>query len=189
MKRRGVIAAALTVSVLAGIALAITGCDIKTDSEASRRLEDNLGNTSVTMFSTAIRARGITYDDESTIRLAQFVADQGLAQITRSDAQVPLTPGWRRNQAGMLRTSADEFCAYVKANPIQTEFAFLAEYLIRGGGRVGGIHYYIVDSNGGLAAAGLMNSHWPIFKEVDPSNIEECDQALIMKLREELDAA
>jgi hypothetical protein len=145
----------------------------------------SIGKTSITVFPAAVRRSTITYDDGASAKLTEFLNTDGLAKATTSDRHVPITGPWRHNQARMLRESAKEFAAYVRANPIGTRYALLPEYL---GGKTEavGIHAYIVDSDGTVAFQILLNSHWEEFSRVKPKTADECTAVLIDVLRDRL---
>ena len=82
----------------------------------------------------------------------------------------------------MWQESAAALGAYVQANPITTEYALLAEYLILGTENVGGVHYYIVDSQGTLAYGILLNSHHSEFIDADPQDTDDCTDLVIEML-------
>ncbi len=86
----------------------------------------------------------------------------------------------------MFEESAAEFAAYLVANPVETKYGLLAEYLYGGRGIPGGIHCYIIDSENRLAFEVLQNSHWSEFQEVNPQTVEDCTEVLIRVLRNEL---
>jgi len=188
MRTRHTVLATVGGAVLGVLALGLTGCGV-TDEQAQKVLEGRLGHTSVTVFPTAIRAIGreqpVTYNTAAAAKAGQFIEEQKLATVTLAGSEVPLTGGWGNNQAKMFSTSATEFGAYVKAHPIGTEYAFMAEYLISGNW-VGGVHYYIVDANGVVAMGHLSNSDWPVFKRINPQSLEDCDRLLIAMIEEAL---
>jgi hypothetical protein len=168
------------VAVLAG------GCGSVVDPAAKEALFQALGNTTVTVYPTFVRAEDGSYDGESASQIGEMLTAEGLAEVTPSDAEVPITGSWGMNQAKMLQESAVDFAAHVAEHPIETEYALLAEYLILGTGIPGGIHCYIVDADGRLAFVVLLNSHWSEFSDADPQTIEDCTAVLIGVLREEL---
>jgi hypothetical protein len=188
MRTRHTVLAVVGGAVLGVLALGLTSCGA-IDEQAQKVLEGRLGYTSVTVFPTAIRAIGreqpITYNTAAAAKAGQFIEEQKLATVTLADSEVPLTGGWGHNQAKMFSTSATELGAYVKAHPIGTEYAFMAEYLV-GGNWVGGVHYYIVDANGVVATGRLSNSDWPVFKRINPQSLEDCDRLLIAMIEEAL---
>ena len=66
----------------------------------------------------------------------------------------------------------------MKAHPIETRYALMAECLIGRGGAPGGIHGYIVDAEGRFAAGILLNSHWELFARADPRTVEDCTRVI-----------
>jgi len=145
----------------------------------------SIGKTSITVFPAVVRRSTITYDDNPSVKLAEFLNTAGLADATASDRHVPITGPWRINQARMWRESAKEFGEFVRANPIGTRYALLPEYL---GGKkdAGGIHAYIVDAEGAVAFQILLNSHWEEFSKAKPKSEDECTAVLIDVLRDRL---
>jgi len=179
--------ASLVMRTLALVSVLLTagGCGSGADPAAEKLLLQNIGKTSVTVFPAAVRRSTITYDDSASAKLAEFLNTAKLANATVSDRHVPITGPWRHNQARMLRESAKEFAAYVRANPIGTCYALLPEYL---GGRneAVGIHAYIVDAEGTVAYQVLLNSHWEEFSKAKPKTEDECTAVLIDVLRNRL---
>lgn len=169
-----------------GLVLApVCGCAGPTDAEARHTFLRSLGDTSITVFPAFVRDGDPPYDEKAAMSIGEVLTDEGLAEVTISQEQVPITGLWRHNQARMLRESAAEFAEYLKANPTATEYALLPEYLAGDWG-VGGIHCYIVDADNRLAFVVLQNSHWPIFKEVNPQTVDDCTEVLIRVLRKSL---
>lgn len=167
--------------------LALTGCQGPVDPNAEQAFKQKLGSTSVTVFPAFIRhgADGL-YDPNAAVKIAAFLNEQKLAQASASTVEVPLTGEWRINQAKMFRISAESFAAYVKANPIETDYALLPEYLMGGGGGVGGVHCYLVSRDGTLAFGILLNSHQKIFSDANPKTKEDCTGILLEALRIDL---
>jgi len=145
----------------------------------------SIGKTSITVFPVAVRRSTITYDDNASVTMAEFLNPSGLADATASDRHVPITGPWRMNQARMWRESAKEFGEYVRTNPIGTRYGLLPEYL---GGKTEavGIHAYIVDAEGTVAFQILLNSHWEEFSRAKPKTEDECTAVLIDVLRDRL---
>ena len=145
----------------------------------------SLGNTSITVFPAYVRGKEGSYDDKAASKLADFFNAEGLAKATASDRHVPITGPWRMNQARMWKESSKEFGAYVRANPIDTKYALLPEYL---GGRTEavGIHAYIVNAEGEVAFQVLLNSHWEEFSKANPKTADDCTAVLVDVLRERL---
>jgi hypothetical protein len=169
--------------VTAAGVLSLRGCADAADPAARKAYLGALGTTSITVYPTYIRRRTGDYDEAAAERLAAFLRAENLAEVTVTDERVPITGSWRRNQAGMLQESAEAFAAHVRANPIDTDYALLAEYLFLHDA-AGGIHCYVLDAEGTLAYAVLLNDHWKPFKKVMPRTVDECSDVLIDVFRD-----
>jgi len=183
---------AISVAVVASV---LGGCSV-IDNASTRATYPNLektrkaflasiGETSITVFPAFVRRGQGSYDDNAAVKLAEFLNAAGLAKATASDRHVPITGPWRMNQARMWKESVTEFGAYVRANPIETHYALLPEYL---GGKTEavGIHAYIVDAEGEVAFQVLLNSHWEEFSKAHPKTPDEGTALLVDVLRERL---
>ena len=176
-----IVAAALALTFLAG-------CGGIVDREAEKTLLARMGETSVTVFPAFVRdGRKARYDDEAAAALARTIEQKQLAEAMTSDARVPISGPWRRNEARMLRDSAADFATYLASQPIETEYALLPEYLIGGRGAVVGVHAYVLGPNGRIALAVLLNSHHEPFKRVNPKTMGDCTQLLSDVLSERLE--
>ncbi len=174
---------ALTLSVFGG-------CRGIVDREAGATLMNSLGQTSVTVFPAFVRTgKQNSYEPAAAASIAEFLTTSSLAIVQISAEQVPITGGWGHNQARMLRESAEAFAAYIGEHDIQTDYALLPEYLTGSGGGVGGIHCYLLDAEGTVAYAGLLNSHHRMFTDANPKTTEDCTGVLINMLREDLIAS
>ncbi|MGE0480383.1 MAG: hypothetical protein AB7Q17_07920 [Phycisphaerae bacterium] len=170
-------------------AAALGGCQREPSAEEQRFLA-SLGDTSITVYPAYVRVgRSARFDAGSADRIAAFLRDEKLADVTRSDAQPDLDRGWHRNQSAMWRESCDAFAEFVQANPPQTEYALIAEYL-KGAeqGAAGGVHVYVLTREGAQAFGMLLNSHHQVFRDVTPSTPDECTTAAIRELKRRLDA-
>lgn len=177
---------AMMAAVAAAIPLMMGGCQGVVDPAANTAWQQNLGNTSITVFPTVVRAEDPGYDSTTAMRIGEFFTDEGLADVTVSAAEVPITGEWQANQAAMLEESTDDFARYIADHPIETEYALMAEYLIGGRGLPIGIHCYILDAQGRPADAVLLNSHWAPFADANPATLEDCTTVLIGVLRDDL---
>jgi hypothetical protein len=177
------IAAALCLTV----ALSLGGCGGIIDEQAGQQFRQSLGSMSVTVFPTFIReGEQGRYDPESAQQIGEHLTSANLATVQVNSAEVPISSEWGMNQSKMLRESAADFSAYVQAHPIATDYALLAEYLLGGGGKVMGIHLYVVDAGGTVAYAVLQNSHHPEFQAVDPQSLADCTEVLLRALAADL---
>lgn len=163
-----------------------SGCQFPVDRVAKEAFWGSLGETSITVFPAFVRSgKGDSYDRSAAERIGAFFADKNLAEVSLSDAQVPITGSWHYSQPRMLQESAEAFAEYVKGHPVATEFALLPEYMM-GGSRPGRIHCYVVDADSRLAYVVLQNSKWPIFAEVKPKSVDDCTEVLIRVLEDDL---
>ena len=180
---RPIISRITLAAVVSAVGFSSWGCGGITDSQAQQWLMGNLGNTTVTVF-PAFSRRGKTpaYEDRAALEIAAFLESDGLAEPTVSNARVPITGPWHGNQAKMLRESAQSFVTYLSENPVETEYALLPEYLF-GRSEAGGVHCYIVDRDGKIAHAVLLNSHHMPFSKATPKTAEDCTKVLIGVLR------
>jgi len=171
------------------VALVHGGCGGIVDEAAEKQFKQDLGTTSITVFPAAVRRDKVSYDPNAARQLGDFLKERKLADATVSDADVPLTGPWHANEAKMWRESAAALAAYVKDHPIQTQYAVLPEYLFLGGkGTVGGVHVYVVDKDGRVAAGALLNSHHRPFADAKPKTVEDCTALLIKVIGDEWNA-
>ncbi len=169
---------------LAGL-LAGAACDRYTDPAIERDFLKSLGQTSITVFPTYIRQGGSgSYDSDAALEIGDFFRGERLAEVSISQDRVPISGPWRMNQSKMFRQSSDEFATHLRAHPVQTQYALLAEYLMSGKGKVGGIHCYILRSDGARALGILLNSHWSQFSDASPKSVKDCTGIVIRVLRE-----
>lgn len=168
------------------VTLLIGGCGSPIDPADEQQFKQELGNTTITVFPAAVRREQITYDAAAAQQIAEFLTTQRLGDALVSDAEVPLTGPWHRDQSKMWRESAQALAAYVKDHPITTRYAMLPEYLILGGSNaVGGVHLYVVRDDGKIVAGVLLNSHWEAFKAVDPKTVDDCTKVVLYQMQAE----
>ena len=175
------------ITVVGGIVAVLAGgCMSAVDPAAEETLFQVLGNTSFTVFPTFVRGEEPSYDGNSAGQIGEMLTEEGLAEVTLSEVEVPITGSWGMNQAGMLEESAEAFASYLAEHSMDTEYGLLAEFLIGGRGVPVGIHCYVLDAQGRLTFVVLLNSHWSEFSEADPQTVEDCTDVLIGVLRDEL---
>ncbi len=169
---------------------ALAGCAGWIDRQARSEFLRSLGQTSITVFPAFIREgpRG-SYDERAAAEIAAFLKGERLADASAAIGQVPIDQPWHRNQARMLRESAQAFSAYLRAHPTGTQYALMAEYLTGGKRRVVGIHCYVVKANGTPAAAFLLNSHHKAFSRAKLKEPADCTAVVIQVLRDTLKPA
>lgn len=186
-KTIGGVSALVALAVVVGLNMG--GCGGVADPAAEKQFMQVLGETTVTVFPTCVReGKQLRDDADSAARIRAFLEDENLAKAVRSDVHVPITSEWGMNQARMFRDSAADFAAFVKANPIDTEYAVMAEYLF-GKSEAGGVHVYVVRKDGVIAYGSLWNSHQKVFSDVSPRTVDECTDVLLAGLRVDLEQA
>lgn len=172
------------------LVLSFGGCGGVVDEQAEEQFRAALGHTSITVFPAFVRTgEQKRYDAAAARQIADFLSGAELATTTVATAEVPVTSQWGMNQARMFRESVADFQEYIRANPPQTTYALLPEYLIDGQGGVVGVHFYVLDANGTCASGALLNSHHQAFNEVDPKSADDCTRIVLNVLRAELKPA
>lgn len=172
-------------AALAG-ALSHLGCRGTVDKEAARRFQNDLGNTSITVFPTVIHRVAVTTGASATEALSAWLRQEGLA-ATRIGLHGPDLPArWSSSQSKMFNASAKAVAEFVKTHPIETPYAMQSEYLIGGGDAVLGIHDYVVNADGLIAGGRGVSSHHREFREVSPTNVDDCTRVLQKVIRRHL---
>jgi hypothetical protein len=175
--------------VLSGVAFVLVtlwGCQFPVDRAAKEAFWSGLGDTSITVFPAFVRGgKGNSYDRSAAERIGGFLTENNLAEVTLSDAHVPITGSWHASQPTMLREGAEAFAEYIKRHPVATEFALLPEYMTDRS-RVRRLHCYVVDAQSRLAYIVLRNSKWSEFAEVKPKVVDDYTEVLIRVFEEEL---
>jgi len=171
-----------------GIPLVVVtlGCGGVVDDEAETLFMDSLGNTSITVFPAFVREGETPYDQQAAETIGSFFDTENLASATVVDTEVPVTGSWHSNQSLMLRESAEAFSIYVREHPIETSYALLAEYLWGGLDQAIGVHAYLIDAEGTVAYAILLNSHHQAFNDADLTTTAGCTELVTEILREDL---
>ncbi len=102
-----------------GALWASAGCGGIVNEEANATFLKTLGHTSVTVYPAFVRQKQErSHEPRAAEAIGVFLADEGLATVTVSQEQVPITGGWHMNQARMLRESAKDFAKYVAEHDI-----------------------------------------------------------------------
>lgn len=164
------------------------GCLGVVDPAAEKTLLACLGETSVTVYPAFVRdGQEHRYDAVSAARIAGLLTDRGLADVTLSEAEIPITGGWHMDQSRMFRESTEALGGFVREHPIETDYALLAEHIIGGRGVPVGIHCYVVDAEGTPALGVLLNSHWTEFSSANPQTVDDCTDVLLGVLEDRLE--
>ena len=186
-------------SVLAamfGIIFIMSGCSGLVDEEQMEVFFNDLGDTSITVYPTYIKrmdkdsdgkptgrdASNSGYELNETERLAAYLRCECLADVTVSSDNVPLGGDWQKTQAGIFKASAQAFGEYVAANPIETEYAMIAEYAIPFD-RIWAVHAYVVNASGEPVWILHLNEHFDVFTEINPEIPADGTDVLLKFLR------
>ena len=184
MKTQAIVLALVAVGT--AVVFGTSGCGGIINEDAKAKLFEDIGNTSMTVFPVFVRdGEQKRYDPGAANTIGEFLTQENLATVTVSQAEVPITSQWGINQAKMFRDSAADFATYVRENPLETDYALLAEYLFGGRGDPSGVHVYLLDAEGTVAWANLLNSHHKAFTDVDPQTTDDCTTLVINVMRDE----
>jgi hypothetical protein len=153
------------------LSITLSGCWNYVSPEASKRFEARQGRISLTVYPVHVACMGKPTVGDFPLghELVEWLNAQGIADATPGRPGVPIPVKWGANQAKMAEQSANAFGAWVKQANIATDYALLAEILCNPREtEVVGVHFYLAEKSGLLAAGGLTNSHWPEFKRIKP---------------------
>jgi hypothetical protein len=178
------------------MALLLGGCAGLVQQERTDEFFADLGSTSIKVYPTYIKrmakndsgkplghdSEDSSYDSGETQRLAAFLRCQCLADVTVSTEEVPLDREWQWTQYGILKASSRAFGDYVAAHPIETEYAMMAEYVIPHS-NVWAVHLYVVNAKGELVWIAHLNSHFDVFRNINPQSPSEGTRVLLAFLR------
>ena len=161
------------------------------DSVANVHLRQQSAKTSLTVYPTFVRRMsGFSYVQESAGQIASYFKSCGFGSVKVSEQNPPIAGKTHMIQWQLFQQSLKLFAEYLKANPIDTDYAVLAEYLITpipgGGQAAGGIHCFVIDAEGKVALVVLLNSHHDVFAKAKPKTVEECTAVLIKALAKQL---
>jgi len=174
------------------VGFGVCGCDKVVDAGANVQLKQELSNASVMVYPTFVRKfSGSIYDSNSARDIAATLKDIGFESVRVSNYEIPITGETYMIQWKLFNQSKDLFVSYLKANPVDTDYVVLAEYLITplrsGGQAAGGIHCFVLDKKGRVGLEILLNSHHKIFAEAKAKTTEDCTKVLIRTLKEQLE--
>lgn len=181
----------LRAAIVAGALLVtLAGCGSVVDPGAEQQFMTHLADASITVFPAYVRnGADHHYAAPAAAAIAECLTECNLGRVAVSDDEVPITSQWGVNQSRMFRESVADFVAFLGEHPVDTDYALLPEYLIGGGGKVVGVHTYVLASDGTCAYAIGLNSHHQAFNDVNPQSPDDCTTIIINVLRAELQAA
>jgi hypothetical protein len=151
----------------------LTACWSYVSADAQSRFEMQRAGFSVSVYPVNIsrQGNGTAADFRLGRELSDWLNARRIANARFSQPGVPVRVEWHANQAKMAEHSAKAFGTWVQQTGITTDYALLAEILCNGDEtKVIGVHYYLAEKSGVLAAGGLTNSHWDEFKRINPTD-------------------
>ncbi|MGC8724200.1 MAG: hypothetical protein ACP5VF_10070 [Acidobacteriota bacterium] len=158
-------------------------CGDLVDANAAKALRESIGHETVTVFPAfVLNTEGHTYSVGSAPLLAELMTTEGLGIAQPSGKEVPVQTAWQMNDTSLLRECASDLVAYVRANPISTDYALFPQFLM-GESRARAIQCVAVDSRGRIVFALLLNGRSPLFREAPTATTEECSRLLNLALR------
>ncbi|NOU46528.1 MAG: hypothetical protein HOO86_05625 [Bacteroidales bacterium] len=117
-----------------------------------------------------------TYDSITSQRIADYLNQKNYAEADVTTLCPPPNNKWRHNEARMLTESSELFASYVKQQKLPDNTFVLYPEFYKGGPDdiIIAVHYLLINNKGGIAMRGLINSHWPEFKQVKPRTTADC---------------
>lgn len=110
-------------------------------------------------------------DTATAVNLARLM-QKGKVVAAKDGPVLKVKPA--RNQMQMLWELARAFRSYLKDNPIDTDYALYAHYLIGFNGKAGGVHTVVCDKSGEWVIVDLQNDHHRDFKAIKPDSLDDC---------------
>ena len=175
-----------------GACLLLAACSSPVDERLRADFHAALGHTTITVYPAAVLSNteaGNWHDAASADRLAAWLGAQGLATATVSSEEVGLPLPGQGFQYDVFKAGAAAFGEHVRAHGLAGDYALLAEYLVtrvpEGGSRAGGVHAFVVDAQGRLVDALLLNSHHELFRKAAAATPADCTELVIAALAED----
>lgn len=123
-----------------------------------------------------LTSRNSTYDNLTSQGIADYLNSKNYAGAEVTTLCPPPNNRWRHNEAKMLTESSDLFVNYVKQQNLPDNTFMLYPEFYKGGPEdiIIAVHYLLLNNKGEIAMRGLINSHWPEFKQVNPKTNKDC---------------
>ena len=176
MRRYLAVVLAILVGVISGTTysrgsatvISAPGYRPSSEGNSEKLFRERLGNIEITVFPTVVRSFGWTkYDELSRESIRTFLEKNNIAKTHYSDQKIDLSESTAKVQWDLFQKSMSLFVNHLKANPIETEYALMVEFLVTprraGGEAIGGIQCYVLDSGGRNVFSFLLNSHHKLF--------------------------
>jgi len=153
-----------------------------TESDKYKQFYHSLKEKGITVFPGVVKNDdGTTYHLASRDTIASFFQNRGVSNVYLADGEVSLGGLEAINsQWALFERSMPLFSDYLKANPIDSGCALVAEYVADE--TINVIQCYILDSDGEDAFSFLLNSHHKLFadaqQEIDAETVESRDELI-----------
>jgi hypothetical protein len=128
---------------------------------------------------------GDSWSVECARRLADEINRRGLldASVAESRLEFEIQPA--RNQQKVLWSGARSIQQLVRANPPRADYVLCADYLMfmsRGSSKAGGVHTFLLESDGDWVIVDYQNSHHRDFNRINPTSLDKCCELSVVRL-------
>jgi hypothetical protein len=121
-------------------------------------------------------------------QLAAAINERGLMRATAADAPLPFSAVRDMNEQKVLWTGARSVQALIRENPPDVDYVMAVDFLMDpAGGDVGGVHTFVLESDGDWAIVDFQNSHHPDFQRIKPHGRDGCCDLAVARLAGYLD--
>ena len=165
-----------------GTAFLIMTCGLPVSDAIVSEFEAREKPLSITVLPVRVVAgQAVTYDDLLGQDVLDYLQQTGIAEGELSNESIEFPAQWHSNQAKMLKESGEFLAEQIKLMEFTTDYVFQVELLCNAQKtHVGGIHLYLLTSEGEFVDVRLNNSHWEEYQAVNPESPE--DGIEVMKL-------
>jgi hypothetical protein len=162
--------------------LAPTDAEIDAMEERLARLRS--ANPTATVLVYPART-GDSWSVECARRIADEINRRGLldASVAESRLEFEIQPA--RNQQKVLWSGARSIQQLVRANPPRADYVLCADYLMsmaRGSSKAGGVHTFLLESDGDWVIVDYQNSHHRDFNKINPTSLDKCCELSVVRL-------
>ena len=139
------------------------------------------GAAAVAVF--PVRLSNDEVSKDSAAQLAKLLNKKklGKAEVFNSPLRVKIQR--THNEQKLLWDLARAFQDHLQQNPVDADYALLADYMIsRRNGRVRAVHFVVCDRSGEWVIVDFQNDHHGDFQSIDPKSREDCDRLVAKRL-------
>ena len=145
----------------------------------AEKLKRTLKTCSIGVYPTRV---GTTPDVPSAGRLSRELGDRlgCRASVPTSAPRFEIEP--TSNQQKRLWDLARGLREHLRADPLQTDYAMLAEYLIDPAGAVRSVNFVVCDKAGDWVIVDFQNDQHADFQRMTPKSVEDCERLTCERL-------